>query len=253
MGHMLRLPEEDEPDFLRWSDVFTGMSNYSGEEIADATDKLRAYMSALAARRRDRPGEDVLSDLVRARDGAEGKPDVMTEDELLSTMVLLLVAGHQTTVRAVTRGVLVLLHSGQWSRFVAGEVPVDRVVEEVLRHQTPIDTGLFRRARVDTELAGVSIKAGEPVFLSVHLANFDPDVWPRPDVFDPDRDDPGHLAFGHGVHFCLGAPLARVELSIAFAGLAARFPELHLNVPVEDLTWTVTSWLNTPVSLPVGW
>lgn len=249
MCHMLRLPDEDEADFLRWSDVFTGMSNYSFENIADATEKLRAYMSRLASERRENLGEDVVSDLVRAHDGQ----DAMTEEELLSTMVLLLVAGHQTTIRAITRGVLILLSTGQWQRVVAGEVAMPQVVEEVLRHQAPTDGGLFRRATVDVELAGAQIKAGDTVFLSVHLANYDSSVWPQPQVFDPDRGEQGHLAFGHGVHFCLGAPLARAELGIALAGLVDRFPGLRLQLPVDELTWTVTSWLNAPVDLPVAW
>lgn len=249
MCHVLRLPAEDEADFLRWSDVFTGLTNYSFEEIADADRKLRAYMSRLAAERRQDLGEDVLSDLIRARDGQ----DAMTEEELLATMVLLLVAGHQTTIRAVTRGVLVLLGSGQWKRFVAGEVGTANVVEEVLRHQAPTDGGLFRRATVDVELAGARIKAGDSVFVGVHLANYDPTVWNQPQLFDPDRGEAGHLAFGHGVHFCLGAPLARAELGAALEGLAARFPGLRLSVPVDELTWTISSWLNAPESLPIAW
>jgi nocardicin N-oxygenase len=249
MCQMLDLPDADQADFLEWSDVFTGLSSYSMEQVAEATDRLHAYMTRLAAERRAKLGEDVLSDLIRARDGQ----DALTEQELLNTMVLLLVAGHQTTVRAITRGVLVLLSSGQWGRLVAGEVAIERVVEEVLRHQTPIDTGLFRRAAVDTDLAGVTIKAGESVFLSVHLANFDRQIWPEPHVFNPDRGDPRHLAFGHGVHFCLGAPLARVELAAVLGMLARRMPGLRLEVPLAELTWTVSSWLNTPVSLPVTW
>ncbi|HLX47216.1 MAG TPA: cytochrome P450 [Streptosporangiaceae bacterium] len=250
MCQMLDLPAEDQPGFLRWSDVFTGMNTgYTMEEVADANDKLHAYMLDLAARRRKHLGEDLLSDLIRARDGE----DALTEQELLNTMVLLLVAGHQTTVRAIARSVLVLLHSGQWKRFAAAEVTAEQVVEEALRHQTPIDTGLFRRAAVDTEIAGVQIKAGEQVFLSVHLANFDRNAWHEPHVFDPGRGDQRHLAFGHGVHFCLGAPLARLELSTALSLLAARFPGLRMDVPLDELTWTVGSWLNSLVALPVTW
>jgi cytochrome P450 len=87
----------------------------------------------------------------------------------------------------------------------------------------------------------------------VHLANFDPSAWPEPHVFDPGRGDQRHLAFGHGVHFCLGAPLARLELSTALSLLAARFPGLRLDVPLDELTWTVGSWLNSLVALPVAW
>jgi len=249
MCQMLNLPAQDQPDFLRWSEVFTGMSNYSAEEIADANQQLRSYMSQLATRRRNELGEDVLSNLIRARDGQ----DAMTEDELLSTMVLLLVAGHQTTVRAIARGVLILLGTGQWRHLVAGEVEMDRVVEEILRHQTPTDTGLFRRAAVDTELAGAHIKAGDQVFLSVQMANLDPETWRDPHTFDPDRTEQGHLAFGHGTHFCLGAPLARAELGITLGALVRRFPRLRLHAALEDLAWTEKSWLNTPVSLPVTW
>ena len=246
---ILDLPAEDRPDFLRWSHIFTGNTSHSMDEIADANDRLRSYMARLTSQRRDQLGEDVLSDFIRARDGQ----DMLTEDEILSTMVLLLVAGSQTTIHAIARGVLILISSGQWSRIVSREVPIEQAVEEILRHQSPIDTALFRRAKVDTELAGVPIKAGEIVFISVHLANFDPAVWDRPEVFDPGRSGPGHMAFGHGVHFCLGAQLARAELIAALDALAVRFPKLRLGIPSEQLTWTVDSWLNSPVSLPVTW
>ncbi|MBO0806727.1 MAG: cytochrome P450 [Actinobacteria bacterium] len=249
MCHMLDLPAEDEADFLAWSDVFTGMNSYTMDEIAAATDHLRSYMASLAGQRRRQLGDDVLSSLIRARDGE----DALTEEELLATMVLLLVAGHQTTVRAISRTVLLLLRTGSWQALVSGQLPPDRVVEESLRHQTPIDTALFRTARVDTQLAGAHIKAGDPVFISVQLANFDETAWPEPATFDPARPDLQHLAFGHGVHFCLGAPLARVELRVALTGLAARFPALRLNSGAQDLDWTTGSWLNGPTALPVTW
>jgi cytochrome P450 len=147
----------------------------------------------------------------------------------------------------------VLTTSGAWPRLARGEIPVHQVVEEVLRHQSPIDTAIWRTARVDTRLAGAAIKAGDPVYVSLHLANFDAASRRYPEGFDPDRTDTGHVSFGHGAHFCLGAVLARTELAIVFSALAERFPALRLAVPLDELEWTVGSMLNAPTSLPVSW
>jgi cytochrome P450 len=246
---LLGVPREDQKHLRHWSHIFTAMSAYSSDEITTSVDQMYEYMHRLVADRRNHLGDDVLSYLIRARDGA----DALTEDELVATVVLLLVAGNETTLKAITRGAMVLLDSGQWTRLVSGEVDASQVAEEVLRHQTPIDTALFRWAKMDTELAGHSITAGTLVFVSLHLANFDPAARAEASEFDPGREFVPHLAFGHGTHFCLGSPLARAELTAAFEQLAARFPTLRLEAELSDLTWTVGSMLNAPTSVPVSW
>ena len=246
---LLGVPREDQKHLRYWSHIFTAMTAYTSDEIGTAVDAMYAYMHQLVADRRKHLGEDILSYLIRARDGR----DALTEDELVATVVLLLVAGNETTLKSITRGSMTLLHTGQWSRLVDGEVTAGQVVDEVLRHQTPIDTGLFRWAKVDTELAGASIKKGEQLFISLHLANFDPSVRKDAHVFDPGREFVPHLAFGHGTHFCLGSPLARAELVEAFGQLAKRFPTLRLDAKLTDLEWTVGSMLNAPTKVPVSW
>jgi nocardicin N-oxygenase len=249
MCRLLGVAQEDQKQLLHWSHIFAVVSAYTSDEIMSALDQMYEYVRRLIAERRERLGDDVLSYLIRARDGK----DALTEDELVATVVLLLVAGNETALKAITRGAVVLLGSGQWKRLVSGDVTASQVVEEVLRHQTPVDTALFRWAKVDTELAGHSIGKGELVLVSLHLANFDPTVRAEAGEFDPGREFVPHLAFGHGTHFCLGSPLARAELTAAFEQLAARFPTLRLEAELADLEWTVGSMLNAPTSVPVSW
>jgi cytochrome P450 len=245
---ILGIPQDDRADLQRWANLFTAMTTYSPDEIDRAVGEMQAYMNRLVTTRRRNLGGDVLSNLIRARDGR----DALSEEELIATILLLLVAGTETTMKAITRGVMILSWSGQLAG-LAGDIPVEQAVEEVLRHQAPIDTSLFRWAKADTELAGARIKAGDQLFVSLHLANFDGRARTDPHVFDPSRGHAGHLSFGHGVHFCLGAALARAELAAVFEGLATRFPGLRLDTTVAELTWSVGSMLNAPTSLPVAW
>lgn len=254
---MLGIPGEDEERMRRWIVAFTSGAPTAPDgggpgETAAPIDEMYAYVTELVARRRREPGDDVLSEMIRARIGG----DELSDDELVSTTALMIIAGQETTAKAIARGVVALCGSRecpQWARFVAGDIRVERLVEEILRHQSPIDTAIFRRARVDTTLAGVSIGAGDQVFVSLQLANFDPTGRAAPERFDPDRVDQGHVSFGYGPHFCLGAGVARAELQVVFPMLAANFPSLRLAVPLEDLDWTVGSVLNAPTSVPATW
>lgn len=249
IGQILGLPDEDQDDVHRWSMVFISLTEYTTEEVVSALENMQAYIRNLIARRRGQLGDDLVSDLIRARDGR----DALTEDELAGTILLLMLAGHETTAKAITRSGIALSGSGILERVAAGAVPVKQVVEEVLRHQPPIDTGLFRWARVDTELAGRQITAGEQIFVSLQLANLDPVSRANPEVLDPDRDATRHVTFGYGIHLCLGAALARAELTVVIRELALRFPALRLHIPAEELVWTVGAMLNAPTELPVTW
>ncbi|CAL9653588.1 Cytochrome P450 monooxygenase PikC [Streptomyces sp. enrichment culture] len=243
------VPDEDKADLRRWSEVFISLSTSTAEEIETAVVEFHNSIQRLVVDRRQNLGDDLLSDLIRARDGR----DALTEEELIATTGLIIIAGHETTAKAITRGVMVLSGTGQWSRIAAGEIPMEQVVEEVLRHQPPIDTSIWRTAKVDTELAGRQIRAGEQVLVSLNLANLDPTARMAPLVFDAERTDAGHMTFGYGAHFCLGAALARAEMVVAFEGLARRFPNLRLAVEPGELEWSVGSMLNAPVELPVTW
>lgn len=243
------VPDEDKADIRRWSEIFISLTTSTSEEIEEAVVGIHGCIKRLVADRRQNLGDDLLSDLIRARDGR----DAMSEDELIATTGLIIIAGHETTAKAITRGVMVLAGSSQWSRIASGVVPMDQVVEEVLRHQPPIDTSIWRTAKVDTELAGQHIKAGEQVLVSLNLANLDPTGRMAPLVFDAERSDAGHMTFGYGAHFCLGAALARAEMVVAFEAMAKRFPNLQLAVPPGELEWSVGSMLNAPIKLPVIW
>ncbi|MGH3118043.1 MAG: cytochrome P450 [Streptomyces sp.] len=243
------IPDEDRDDLRRWSQVFISLGSSTAEEIETAMVEFQERLRRLVVDRRQNLGDDLLSDLIRARDGR----DALSEEELIATTGLIIVAGHETTAKTLTRGVMVLTKSDLWSRIAAGALPVGQVVEETLRHQPPIDTCIWRTAKNDTELAGEHIKAGEQVLVSLNLANLDPTARQNPLEFVPTRRDAGHMTFGHGPHFCLGAALARAELAVALQGLSERFLRLQVAVPHAELEWTAGSMLNAPVALPVTW
>ncbi|WP_246267954.1 cytochrome P450 [Nonomuraea typhae] len=218
---MLGVPPEDHERFRGWSEILArGIDPLLPAGQLASTDRarteFRAYFRELAAVRRRRPGEDLLSALVRLEE--------LTEPELLATCVLLLVAGHETTVNLIGNGVLQLLRHDLLH--LAAESP-GQVVEEVLRYDPPVQLTL-RVALQDAELGDTPIPAGTAVLGLLGAANRDPAVFPGPDRFDPGRPSPRHLAFGLGIHFCLGANLARMEGEIALRALAEAAPGLKL-------------------------
>lgn len=248
-GMLGGIPGEVEADLRRWTDIFTSLDSHSFDEINDAVSGYHACMQSLIADRRGALGDDLMSDLIRACD----ELGAIDEEELVGTLGLLIVAGYETTAKVISRGVMALLAFDAWERVVSGAIPVKNAVEEVLRHQSP-NTAICRTAKIDTELFGKQVKAGEAIYVSPHLANFDSTARDAPEAFDPSRPRAGqHSTFGSGAHYCLGAPLARAELGAVFTGLARRFPTLRLAVPLGELTWNSGSWLNAPNTLPVAW
>ncbi|MEW9549970.1 cytochrome P450 [Nonomuraea sp. NPDC050783] len=217
---MLGVPPEDRERFRGWSEALArGLDPMLTEELISKTGRagseFRDYFRRLTELRRRRPGNDLLSALVQVEE--------LTEDELLATCVLLLVAGHETTVNLIANGVLALARHGLLPH--AAERP-RQVVEEVLRHDPPVQlTG--RVALRDAELGGTPVPAGTVVVALIGAANRDPAVFPDPDRFDVTREPGRHLAFGLGIHFCLGATLARMEGEIALSALAAAAPRLE--------------------------
>jgi cytochrome P450 len=194
-------------------------------------------LGALVAAKRTRPGDDLVSGLISARDGDER----LTEQELRSTIFQLIVAGHDTTASLIGNGTVALLrHPDQLAALRAEPSRVAVAVEELLRYDAPVPHSTFRYASEAVEVAGVMIPEGAQVIISLAAANRDPARFSHADELhlDLDRDrDQRHLAFGHGIHFCLGAPLARMEGQIAFTSLLRRFPQLRLAVPLEELHW----------------
>ncbi len=214
--------------------------------------ELAAYFTELIAARRAEPGGDLVSALVRDSAGADGATDGLTGNELLSTVFLLVMAGFDTTVNLIASGTLALLtHPGDKTRLRQDPSLLPAAVEELLRFTSPVNHANDRFTVEDVPVGGVVIPAGEWVLPATSSANRDPAQFPGPDRLDLGRDTSGHVAFGHGVHYCLGAPLARMEAEVALGALLARFPGLSLAVPEEALRWRPVSLMNGLESLPV--
>ncbi|MFI6604304.1 cytochrome P450 [Nonomuraea sp. NPDC050536] len=218
---MLGVPAEDHDLFRGWSETLArSLDPMLTSELASETERARIefrdYFRALIAERRARPGEDLLSALAQVEE--------LTEAELVATCVLLLVAGHETTVNLIANGVLNLARHGVLKE---AAIRPKQVVEEVLRYDPPVQLTL-RFALEDAELGDTATPAGTPVLAIIGAANRDPVAFPDPDRFDLDREPSRHLAFGLGIHFCLGATLARLEGEIALRALALTAPGLEL-------------------------
>jgi cytochrome P450 len=238
IAHILNVPTDKLDDFKRWSDcAIANIGNQlTDDEFIAAQEgvvEFQQYFAAQLEARRDDPQGDLLTDLVQARiDTDEGSQRPLEMAEMLSITHQLLVAGNETTTKALTEGLMLLAqHPEQWERLKAdpaGRAPA--VVEEVLRLSSPTQ-GMFRRVTKDTEIEGCPVPRGSRVVVNYSAANRDPAVWgEHPDAFDPDRGNlKEHLAFGKGIHFCLGAPLSRLEMTVAFETLARRIDTLSLD------------------------
>jgi cytochrome P450 len=210
--------------------------------------ELHQYLSELVLRSRREPGDDLLGMLVREHG------DELTVAESAGIALLLLVAGHETTANMISLGTLALLrHPDQLAAVRDDPAATDPAVEELLRWLSIIHTGVQRTATVDVELAGVTITAGDAVLLSLPVANRDPEFIAGPDELDIGRGEVGHLGFGHGAHHCLGAPLARLEMRVAFPALLRRFPALSLAIPDDEVEFRVFSSVYGVAALPVTW
>ncbi|AGP61861.1 cytochrome P450 [Mycobacterium intracellulare subsp. yongonense 05-1390] len=232
---LLGVPLEDEPQFSRASallaqaldpfSTITGVPAEFANERQQAGTWLRDYFHGLIDKRRSRPGEDLLSGLI----AVEESGDQLTEEEIVSTCNLLLIAGHETTVNLIGNAVLAMLRNpGQWAALGADVDRAPAIVEETLRYDPPVQLA-GRIALADMVIGGVEVPAGDVMMLLLAGANRDPAEYDRPDVFDPERKNLRHLGFGRGAHYCLGAPLARLEASVALAAVAARFPNARLD------------------------
>ncbi|MET8006690.1 cytochrome P450 [Nonomuraea glycinis] len=245
---LLGVPESDREHFRSLSER---MATYSeGGDAHQARAEFSRYMIGLAEAKRADPGEDVISDLVRAQSADED----FDYPQMIRLCVGLLFAGHETTVNRIGLGTLFLLtRPGQWNALIADPAGrVNATVEEIMRLGAPGDLGLLRYAHTDLDVAGVTIHRGDAVILSTNAANRDPSVYADAETFAPNREEPAHLGFGHGPHFCIGASLARTELRVVFATLARRLPGLRLAKPLEDLDVrpTITGGVT---ELPVTW
>ncbi|MFF9076650.1 cytochrome P450 [Streptomyces sp. NPDC014646] len=245
---MLGVPAEDRPKFRVWSDAALSTSSLTAEEFDRNREELRAYMAGLIAQHRAEPRDDLMTALIEARDGR----DRLSELELVDLCVGILVAGHETTASQIPNFVLTLLdHPDQLARLRAEPELVPNAVEELLRF-VPLGSGSGqpRYATEDIEVGGTLVRAGSPVLVAVGAANRDALRFSAPGVLDVAREGNQHLGFGHGVHHCLGAPLARLELQEALSALIARFPGLRL---AGDVTWKSEMLVRGPRVMPIGW
>ncbi|MCX4545728.1 cytochrome P450 [Streptomyces sp. NBC_01565] len=232
---LLGVPEEHRRDFRAWTDVLIAPDPARPQAAKEAVGAMLAFFLELVAHKRRSPGADLLSDLIAVRD-LDG--DRLTEDELLSLAFLILFAGYENTVQLIGNAVLALLrHPYQLAVLRKDPSRLRGAVEEAARYEGPALLAIRRFATEDISMGGVTIPAGETVLLSLSAANRDPERFSGPDLFDLYRDTTGHVALGHGIHYCLGAPLARAETEIALAALLDRFGTLALAEPEAALRW----------------
>ncbi|MGQ0465267.1 MAG: cytochrome P450 family protein [Sporichthyaceae bacterium] len=233
-----------EPDRAALGSAFTDLflPGDGGEPPAAAkagAQHIIEYLDHVVGLKRTEPGDDLISALVTAQsDGAS-----LTHRELCSTLFQLFVAGHDTTASLIGNGLVALLtHPDQLKALRSDPALLQSAIEEMLRFDAPVPHSTFRYSNTDTEIGGVTIPAGEQVIISLAAANRDPERFSGPELFDVARsqrsEDRRHIAFGHGIHFCLGAPLGRMEGEVAFGTLLARFPDFRLAVDPSELRWS---------------
>lgn len=250
---LLGVPVQEQEQFRDWGDRFMSVAG-PGTDPRDgprAAGALFGYLGQLVARKRAEHGDDLLTALLRARD----EQDALTEQELLAFGITLLVAGYHTTASSIAHSLFHLLHDpARYAKLVVEPDRVPGAVEELLRYsQVGGGFGSMRIATEDVEVCGVRIAEGDPVVPAFAVANRDPQAYENPDVLDLDRPFAAHLTFGAGVHFCLGAQLARAELETLLAALVRRMPGLRLAAPPDDIEWITTVAFPRPATLPVAW
>ena len=252
IAELLGVPVADRPLLRPWSNAIVKMYEYGRTAaVEDAAERAAAefvsYLRELAADRRRSPGEDLLSHLVSVRD-AEG--DRLTEDELVTTCILLLNAGHEATVNVSGNGLLALLrHPDQLRRLREDRTLLPTAIEELMRFDSPLQ--LFERTAIeDVGIGGITVPAGSKIAALLGSANHDPAVFDAPETLDVGRTDNPHISFGAGIHFCIGAPLARVELQASFGALLGRTSSLELGAePHRRPEFVIRGLADLPVVL----
>jgi len=251
IADLLGVPASDRRRFHRWSSALLATASTPGDMLRAVPHAwaFMRYVRQLVARRRTDPQDDLITALLQA----EASGDTLSEDELLAMIVLLLIAGHETTVNLIASGTFALLeYPDERERLRRDPALIKPAIEELLRFTSPVDIATERYASEDVTLAGTTIPRGGLVLAAVGSANRDEHQFPNPDTLDLGREPNRHLAFGQGVHYCLGAPLARLEGQIAISMLLRRMPDLRLAVAPESLRWRRGLILRGLEALPVA-
>ncbi|TVL88129.1 cytochrome P450 [Streptomyces sp. SAJ15] len=236
---LLGVPREDQEDFRDWAGMMIRHGKGPRGGVARSVKKMRGYLAELIHRKRNALGDDLISGLIRASDHGEH----LTENEAAAMAFILLFAGFETTVNLIGNGTYALLrHPEQRARFERAVAEGDEellatAVEELLRYDGPVEIATWRFATEPLTLGGQRIAEGDPVLVVLAAADRDPERFRHPDTLDLSRGDNQHLGYGHGIHYCLGAPLARLEAQTALTTLLRRLPDLRLAVDESDLRW----------------
>lgn len=250
---LLGIPFEDRGAFPNWCDHFMSLNKYPIPAVIQANTEMRGYLGELIERKRHTPTDDLLSDLVN-RQKASADEQVLTESELVSLAVILLLAGHDTTVTSFGGSVVTLLQNPeQLDKLRKNPDLWPQAIEELVRLNTPGDGSFIRITLEDVELAGSTIPKGTAVLAPISSADRDATVFTDPDTFDITREHNPHIGFGYGTHFCVGSALARAELQIALSSLFDRFPDLKLAVDPSELSWRQFAALGGYDEIPATW
>ncbi|MCS7481066.1 cytochrome P450 [Umezawaea endophytica] len=246
ISELLGVPRHDRGDFRAWSSL---MLTAPSDAQRAAGENLNRYLADLVAAKRREPDDALLSALVAMRDEDDGR---LSEVELVGTAVLLVVAGHETTVNLLGNALVALLRAPEQADLLRARPElVPGAVEEFLRYDSSVEHATPRYANADLVLSGTAITRGEVVMVALSSASRDTPVPGDPAVLDVSREGVRHLSFGHGVHHCLGAPLARLEAATALETLLRRIPDLRPSVPLDELEWVSSGIMRGPLSLPV--
>jgi cytochrome P450 len=252
IAELLGIPVEDQDRFRRWSDEFVtpAITPEAQKQFLESMGAFIAYLGALFEARPQAPGDDLVSALLLAEEAGER----LSTEELFSMVVLLIVAGHETTVSLIGNAtVAIITHPDVMERLKGHPQQMPQAVEEFLRYDPPVQRALTRFVARDVTLGGQQLKRGDLVILIIGSANRDDAVFPGADRLDLDRETRAHIAFGKGVHYCLGAPLARLEAEIALNTLLRRLPGLRLAVPQEELAFRLAPLFQAYQHIPVAW
>jgi cytochrome P450 len=248
ISELLGIPNEDREALFQWVIALIDSGFPANQSAYQEALAFVSYLRTFIARKRTHPGEDLMSRLTSAEEAG----DTLSESELISTIFVLIIAGYDTTVNLIGNGTLaLLLHPDQMRKLQNDPSLIISAVEELLRFASPVGASTMRWANEDMEMYGQMISRGDVVFASILSANSDPTQFHDPEVLDIVREDNKHIAFGRGIHYCLGAPLARLEGQIAFSTVLRRLPHLRLNVDPAELTWRPNISIRGLSSLPV--